>query len=700
MYNSIIIGVFLLPFCYSFIGTNQKISLLKKNMKEFSKKINAAKPNIELINNGIDVSKNIKDLNFDSNKVIDSFVGKPIGDFWTYENLINNVDKNNVDSVSILTDKSGLLVIDKAHEIGNYQNENLHYVKYVPTSFDKLLEYLNNHHVHVDLYKLDIPSLPQNGFIQLIQQGASFFGMYLLIVFIINIIRGIFIGGPSSGGPMGIMNNPMNTISDSGNIFNNNDDKNSLTVLTKFDDVAGCDEAKFELQEVVDFLKNPEKYENAGAKIPTGVLLEGNPGTGKTLLARAVAGEAKVPFISASGSEFIEMYVGVGASRVRTLFDKARKNSPCVVFIDEIDAVGRQRGAGIAGGNDEREQTLNQILTNMDGFETSDGIIVLAATNRVDILDKALVRPGRFDRKINVGLPDYDGRLEISKIHFKNKNLQNSTNLDELAGLTSGFSGADLANLANEAAIFSVRKNETEITKDTIFDAFEKVAIGIKSFSQENDEEIIKLVSYHEIGHALMVALFKDMFDLRKITINANKNGAGGYTLFTPKGKYEKYPTKKYMLANLIIALGGRAAEIYLGEKTHNTTELDNKVFKNFDNLDITTGASNDLQKAYSLAKEYITTYGFGEEFNIQNSQDSDLPFLGRDLYSSNSGNKDNNVEQKINSLLKYACCKAYELIINNEPAFITIVEKLKNERTIDGNDIYLILKNNKNSLT
>jgi cell division protease FtsH len=689
----------MIPLCSAFIGTPQKITLLK-NVKDFSKKVSAMKPNIDLINTGVDLSKNIKDLKFDSNKVIDSFVGKPIGDYWTYENLITNVEKNNVDSVSILTDKTGLLVIDKAHEIGNYQNENLHYVKYLPTTFDNLLEFLNKNHVHVDLYKLNLPETGQNGFVQILQQGAYFFGLYFVIVFIVNILRGVFGGGMNSpNGPMNMMNNPMNSITDSGNIFNNNDDKNKLTVLTKFDDVAGCDEAKFELQEVVDFLKNPEKYEDAGAKIPTGVLLEGNPGTGKTLLARAVAGEAGVPFISASGSEFIEMYVGVGASRVRTLFDKARKNSPCVVFIDEIDAVGRQRGAGIAGGNDEREQTLNQILTNMDGFETADGIIVLAATNRVDILDKALVRPGRFDRKVNVGLPDYDGRLEISKIHFKNKNLQNSTNLEDIASLTSGFSGADLANLANEAAIFSVRKNETDITKETLFDAFEKVAIGIKSFSQESNEEVIKLVSYHEIGHALMVALFKDMFDLRKITINANKNGAGGYTLFTPKGKYEKYPTKKFLLANLIVALGGRAAEIYMGEKHFESSELDIKIFKDFNNLDITTGASNDLQKAYTLAKEYITTYGFGEEFNIKNNNNDELPFLGRDLYSNNNMNNDNTIEEKINNLLKYACSKAYELIICNEPAFITMVERLKVKRTIDGIEVYQILLNNKNKL-
>jgi cell division protease FtsH len=697
--NTVFVIVFFLYLSNveSFLNTKLKIATMRgiKNMQT----------SLDLLNTGADFSKNLQDIHFDSTNIINQYVGQPIGDVWTYETLIDNVKIDNVDSVSILTDKQGLIVIDKAHEIGDYANQNLHFVKFLPSSFDNLLDYLSKNNIHVDLYHFanQVSNGPQNIFFDFLKQGASFAGMYFLFIIIINVIRGIFTGQSGMGANPMDFNNQYNKLTSSGQIFGDKDEKNSLEVLTKFSDVAGCEEAKFELQEVVDFLKSPARYEDAGAKIPTGVLLEGNPGTGKTLLARAVAGEAGVPFISASGSEFIEMYVGVGASRVRNLFEKAKKNSPCVVFIDEIDAVGRQRGAGIAGGNDEREQTLNQILTNMDGFEPNDGIIVLAATNRVDILDKALVRPGRFDRKVNVGLPDYDGRLEISKIHFRNKNLQNSTNLEDVAALTSGFSGAELANLANEAAIFSVRKNETTISKDTLFDAFEKVAIGIKSFSQENDKEIIELVSFHEIGHALMVALFKDMFNLRKITINANKNGAGGYTLFTPRGKYEKYPTKKFMLANLIVALGGRAAEIYLGEKKHNINPLDNKVFKNFDNLDITTGASNDLKQAYNLAKEYITTYGFGEEFNIQHAQENELPFLGRDLYGSNNqASKDSSVEEHINNLLKFACTKAYELIITNEAVFICSIEKLKSRRTIDGAEIYRLLekhtkKKNKN---
>lgn len=683
-----------------FINTPQKIKVLR-GIKNIKSGYSEYKPTLEAINNGADISKSITDLKFDSSNIINSFINKPIGDFWTYDTLIENVNKNNVDSVSFLTDKSGLIVIDKAHELGNYNFDNLHYVKFTPDSLNTLIDFLSKNHINIDFYKLSTVinnNDNTNIFSNLIGQTVSFFGMYFLVVFIVNIVRGIFFNKNNPGmNPMDFMNGGLNKMADSGTLFSSKDDDNKIEILTKFKDVAGCDEAKYELQEVVDFLKNPEKYENAGAKIPTGVLLEGNPGTGKTLLARAVAGEAEVPFISASGSEFIEMYVGVGASRVRTLFEKAKKNSPCVVFIDEIDAVGRQRGAGIAGGNDEREQTLNQILTNMDGFETSDGIIVLAATNRVDILDKALIRPGRFDRKVNVGLPDFDGRLAISKIHFKNKQLGNETKLENMASLTSGFSGADIANLANEAAIFSVRKNETFITQETLYDAFEKVAIGIKSFSQEKNVDVINLVSYHEIGHALMVALFDTMFKLQKITINSNKNGAGGYTLFIPLERYEKFPTKKFLLANLIIALGGRAAEIYLNEKTYKNNELDSKVFKNFNNLDITTGATNDLQKAYSLAKEYITTYGFGEEFNIKNSQENELPFLGRDMYTERFGDeKSGSVEIQINELLKYACNKAYELIISNEAIFISMVEMLKLNRTIDGSEVYKIIRNHK----
>ena len=320
-----------------------------------------------------------------------------------------------------------------------------------------------------------------------------------------------------------------------------------------FKDVAGAEEAKEELEEIKEFLKSPEKFNKLGAKIPKGVLLVGPPGTGKTLLAKAVAGESNVPFFSISGSDFVEMFVGVGASRVRDLFKKAKESSPAIIFIDEIDAVGRMRGAGLGGGHDEREQTLNQILTNMDGFEKTDSIVVLAATNRVDILDSALTRSGRFDRKVSVGMPDTSGRRKILDVHLRGKKVESNTDLDEIAVLTSGFSGADIENMANEAVILALRENKTIINSKNLIDAYEKITIGLPILSKDTDEYADNLVSYHEAGHTITALLFRDFFDVRKVTITANTNGAGGYTLFTPKEKYNSYPSKKYLLANPLL---------------------------------------------------------------------------------------------------------------------------------------------------
>jgi len=393
------------------------------------------------------------------------------------------------------------------------------------------------------------------------------------------------------------------------------------------------------------------------------------------------------------------VFVGVGASRARALFEKEKENSPCVVFIDEIDAIGRKRGAGIAGGNDEREQTLNQILTNMDGFSSSEGVVVLAATNRVDILDAALTRPGRFDRKVTVGLPDIEGRKAIMKVHFNNKKLDSSIDYDELSKLTPGFSGADIANLANEAAIFSVRNNSTEINRKHVLDAYEKMTIGLVSTSQTTDPDIIELVSNHEIGHAILTALFDDMFDLRKVTINENKSGAGGYTLFTPKERFQKYATKKFMLANLIIALGGRAAEIFLYSKNEKSRK-DNRIFSEFDDLEVTTGASNDLKQANNIARKYITEYGFGHILaQPDNSMGSDRPFMGRDFEMEEKKLSDNtkfNIDTQVNMLVHFAFTKALDLINENNVAFKECVELLKQKRILDGNDIYSILDKNK----
>merc|ERR1719149_293249 len=367
-----------------------------------------------------------------------------------------------------------------------------------------------------------------------------------------------------------------------------------------FLDVAGCDGAKLELTEVVDFLKEPAKYSALGAKIPRGAIMEGPPGTGKTLLARAVAGEAGVPFISASGSEFVEMFVGVGASRVRDIFGEAKKNAPCIIFIDEIDAVGRQRaGGGSGGGNDEREQTLNQILTEMDGFEGNSGVIVLAATNRADVLDAALLRPGRFDRRVPVDLPDKDGRFEILKVHVRGKPLREDVDLELVAKRTIGFSGASLANLMNEAAIVSARNDKTEIGYEEIDYAIDRATVGMVKETGTSFPNRQLLVAYHEAGHAITGALTPDYDMVTKVTILPRTNGAGGFTLFTlteerlESGLY----SMRYLKGQLVVALGGRVAEeIVFGKE------------------EVTTGASGDLQQVRNIARRMVAQWGYSKD--------------------------------------------------------------------------------------
>lgn len=621
---------------------------------------------------------------------VQQFYGQNIGDIWSYKTLLDNT--GNLDGVTITDDQKSAIAIEKINEGMDITSKNLHFIKLIPEQTHDLINDLVSQNVDVDFL-----SIPKNDFIEIINKmGEAFFNIGIYI-FVFGIISNVIRGFSNSDGPMGNMMSPFKQLS-SGNI----DVIDSNSINTTFIDVAGCDEAKYELMEVVDFLKDGEKYSIAGAKIPKGVLLEGTPGTGKTLLAKAVAGEAGVPFISCSGSEFIEMFVGVGASRVRTLFEKAKGNAPCVVFIDEIDAVGRQRGAGIAGGNDEREQTLNQILTNMDGFNDNQGIVVLAATNRIDILDNALTRPGRFDRKIKVPLPDFTGRKAILDVHFKNKNIDSSIDFNELSSLTSGFSGADIANLANEAAIFSVRRNESKIDRTIILDAFEKCTIGLVSNVQVQDPDIVQLVSNHEIGHALLACLFDDLYDVRKVTINENKNGMGGYTLFTPKERYLKYATKKFLLANLIVALGGRAAEVYLYRKNYKSNVFDNYVFDNFKDLEITTGASNDLIQANKIARSYITQYGFGESIGqFSDDMNSDLPFMGREMGSSSKGISEKTkfqIDSQAGKLVEFAFQKALELIEVNEEAFVESVQVIKEKRIISGKEIIDIINKYKST--
>jgi len=380
-----------------------------------------------------------------------------------------------------------------------------------------------------------------------------------------------------------------------------------------FKDVAGLQEEKEELEEIVDFLKNPVKYTELGARIPKGVILTGPPGTGKTLLAKAVAGEAGVPFFSISGSDFVEMFVGVGASRVRDLFEEAKKNAPCIVFIDEIDAVARRRGTGMGGGHDEREQTLNQMLVEMDGFGINEGIIVMAATNRIDILDPAILRPGRFDRKVVVGRPDVQGRLEILNVHAAKKPLGDDVDLESLARTTAGFTGADLENLLNEAAINAAKRKEKYITNADVNYAFVKVGIGVEKRSKIISEKEKKITAYHESGHAILFHLLPDVGPVHTISIIPTGMGAAGYTMPLPE-RDEMFNTRGKMLQNIIVSLGGRIAEELV-----------------FD--DITTGASQDIKQATETARSMVTKYGFSSKLGLINyDNDSDEVFIGRDL--------------------------------------------------------------------
>ena len=386
-----------------------------------------------------------------------------------------------------------------------------------------------------------------------------------------------------------------------------------------FDQVVGLHEEKEELEEIVDFLKSPKKYIQVGARIPKGVLLVGPPGTGKTLLAKAVAGEAGVPFFTISGSDFVEMFVGVGASRVRDLFEEAKKNAPCIIFIDEIDAVARRRGTGMGGGHDEREQTLNQLLVEMDGFGVNEGIIVMSATNRVDILDPAILRPGRFDRKVTVGRPDVKGREEILKVHAKGKPLGDDVDLKQIAQTTAGFTGADLENLLNESAILAAKENRVYVTQKDIRHAFVKVGIGAEKKSRIISEKEKKITAYHEAGHAILFHVLPDVGPVYSVSIIPTGTGAAGYTMPLPE-KDEMFNTKGKMLQDITVALGGRVAE--------------EEVFD-----DITTGASQDIKQATSYAKSMVMKYGMSETLGLINyDNDSDEVFIGRDLAHTSRG--------------------------------------------------------------
>ncbi len=495
----------------------------------------------------------------------------------------------------------------------------------------------------------DVPK--ENWFLSYVLPILSVVAVGLLLFFILN---GQNAGGGANGKMMNFGKSRARLATD-----------NKITLK----DVAGLKEEKEELEEIIDFLKQPSKYTKVGARIPKGVLLEGPPGTGKTLLAKAIAGEANVPFFSISGSDFVEMFVGVGASRVRDLFADAKKNAPCIVFIDEIDAVARRRGTGMGGGHDEREQTLNQLLVEMDGFGVNEGIIVMAATNRVDILDPAILRPGRFDRKITVGSPDVGGREDILKVHAKNKPLGEDVNLLQIAQTTAGFTGADLENLLNESAIVAAKDNRTYITQDDIKKSFIKVGIGSEKKSRIISDKEKKITAYHEAGHAILFHVLPDVGPVYTVSIIPTGLGAAGYTMPLPE-KDEMFMTKGRMEQDIMVLLGGRIAEEII-----------------FD--DITTGASSDIKKATKEARRMVTRYGMSDNIGVINyDDDDDEVFIGRDLAHTRSHSEymTGEIDKEVKNIIDECHRKAKTLILENS-AVLENCAKLLLEKEKIGRD-------------
>ena len=517
---------------------------------------------------------------------------------------------------------------------------------------ENLMTVLKNNDVPIAATEPEQPSL----FLGLILQSVPLLLMVgLLVLFITKMTKG--------GGGGQIFNMGKSKTKENGENISN----------VTFDDVAGIDEAKQELKEVVDFLKEPEKFKKIGAKIPKGVLLLGEPGTGKTLLAKAVAGEAKVPFFSMSGSEFVEMFVGVGASRVRDLFNKARKNAPCIVFIDEIDAVGRKRGSGQGGGNDEREQTLNQLLVEMDGFGTDETIIVLAATNRADVLDKALKRPGRFDRQVVVEMPDVRGREEILKVHAKNKKFAPDVDFKVIAKKTAGMAGADLANILNEGAILAARAGRTEITMADLEEASEKVQMGPERKSKLVPEEEKLVVAYHEVGHAIVGYAIGSETKVHKITM-IPRGPAGGYTLFLPEEE-KSFHSKKYYLDDIVTYFGGRAAEeIIFGKDL------------------ITNGAGSDIYHATAIAKNIVTRFGMTDQFGpiFLDATEEDYMFQ-RKYYSEQTGKE---VDDEIRKIITEQYLRAKNILLENREKLEEVTAILLEKETIMGDEFEAIMKN------
>ena len=560
----------------------------------------------------------------------------------SYSELLTKIEEGEVTEINI--EYGGESAKVKLKNDANIKNVNI-------PSVENLMENLNN-------------SMKENT-ISVVEEDKSFFAVAadLLLpissILLLVLMVMLFIGGPQSQNkgtmPFGKSKARMLTAND----------KNKVT----FADVAGIDEEKEELQEIVEFLKNPKKFTDMGARIPKGVLLVGQPGTGKTLLAKAVAGEAGVPFFIISGSDFVEMFVGVGASRVRDLFEEAKRNAPCIIFIDEIDAVGRQRGAGLGGGHDEREQTLNQMLVEMDGFSANEGVIVLAATNRPDVLDKALLRPGRFDRQIVVPAPDVKAREQILEVHARKKKLADDVDLNIIAKNTSGFTGADLENVLNEAALLAARRDKHEISEREIEDAMVKVTMGPEKKTRVRSDKEKKLVAYHEGGHAVVSRYLKTQDPVHEISI-IPRGMAGGYTMYRPT-EDKSFISKTEMLENIVSLLGGRASEeLNLG--------------------DISTGASNDIERATQIAKAMVTKYGMSDRIGtITLGSDQDEVFIGRDWGHEKSYSEETAgvIDEEIKKIIDKAYKEAKEILIAHKDKLDKVAEVLVEKEKISGEE-------------
>ena len=561
----------------------------------------------------------------------------------TYSELIENIEEKNVESIEVSSEGTSAYVTLKSQKGSKQVN--------IP-SLDSFMSYANE---DIKAGNFSIESESKSIWVTLLSLIMPFGLVVIFLVFWFFMMN----GNGAQGG------NKTLTFGKSRARLVNTADKNKIT----FEDVAGVDEEKEELQEIVEFLKNPKKFTDMGARIPKGVLLVGQPGTGKTLLAKAVAGEAGVPFFIISGSDFVEMFVGVGASRVRDLFEQAKRNSPCIIFIDEIDAVGRQRGAGLGGGHDEREQTLNQLLVEMDGFAANEGVIVLAATNRPDILDKALLRPGRFDRQIVVGAPDVKAREQILEVHSRKKRLSDDVDLKVIAKNTSGFAGADLENVLNEAALLAARRDKTEIGMREIEDAMVKVTMGPEKKTRVRNEHEKKLVAYHEAGHAVVSKFLPTQDPVHEISI-VPRGTAGGYTMYRPT-EDKSFISKTYMEETIVSLLGGRVAEALI---------LD----------DVSTGASNDIERATKMARSMVTVYGMSDRLGtIMFDGDQGEVFLGRDLAQSKTYSEETAaiIDEEVKRIIDTAYDKAKKILSSNIDKLHIVAGILLEKEKIDGEE-------------